>query len=519
MALSACGSDTGKDTNTNTSTSSPGASTNSKEKLTLNWMWVVNNSSAKLPAADKDFVRKAIEEKFNVTINLEYMVFGTDYTNKLNLKLSGGDAPDMFMAGGQESNKYILDKVSADLTKYVTPQNMPNYFKSWITEPEMKRYQVQDVFMRAPVPFMKSQYFSYYVRKDWLDKLGLKIPETYDEMINVMKAFTLNDPDGNGKNDTYGFSAAGNGASVPGDFPEWFSNGMAGGLYLENDQFIDRGSDLRTGKVLDDIRKTIAAKIVDPDWYLNKPGQQLEKAQTGKVGIFYSATREIAFDNAAVSVQKKTKEITGVQTADWQPFHIAAKTGVGTEVLPGTPFMFSAKASDEKIKRSIEILDWLSSPEGFLLTNYGQEGVHYKKNGNRIEIQADAYKKDIVDNGSFLDVWGAFTPNEPERLGMELIDPNETDHDRAILAKLRSYKYIPSIGTNVAPPTGTDLSAFRKQMNLFHTKVLFDEKDSSNWPKYRAELMEKYGGKAIFEGYAEQISKALGKTYTFKAAN
>ena len=45
------------------------------------------------------------------------------------------------------------------------------------------------------------------IRKDWLDKLGLKVPTTTDELMAVMKAFTFNDPDGNGKADTYGYGA------------------------------------------------------------------------------------------------------------------------------------------------------------------------------------------------------------------------------------------------------------------------------------------------------------------------
>lgn len=44
-----------------------------------------------------------------------------------------------------------------------------------------------------------------FIRKDWLDKLHLQAPKTLDDFYNVAKAFTLNDPDGNGKNDIYGF--------------------------------------------------------------------------------------------------------------------------------------------------------------------------------------------------------------------------------------------------------------------------------------------------------------------------
>ena len=45
------------------------------------------------------------------------------------------------------------------------------------------------------------------VRKDWLDKLGLAVPVTTEDYINVMRAFVNNDPDGNGRKDTYGYGA------------------------------------------------------------------------------------------------------------------------------------------------------------------------------------------------------------------------------------------------------------------------------------------------------------------------
>lgn len=42
------------------------------------------------------------------------------------------------------------------------------------------------------------------IRKDWLDNLGLDMPETIADFENVLRAFTEDDPDGNGKDDTYG---------------------------------------------------------------------------------------------------------------------------------------------------------------------------------------------------------------------------------------------------------------------------------------------------------------------------
>ena len=45
-----------------------------------------------------------------------------------------------------------------------------------------------------------------YVRQDWLTRLGLKTPTTWEDVAQIAEAFTRKDPDGNGKHDTYGLA-------------------------------------------------------------------------------------------------------------------------------------------------------------------------------------------------------------------------------------------------------------------------------------------------------------------------
>lgn len=47
---------------------------------------------------------------------------------------------------------------------------------------------------------LKSSQF-YWIRQDWLDKLGLEAPTTVDELHDVLTAFKNNDPNGNGQAD------------------------------------------------------------------------------------------------------------------------------------------------------------------------------------------------------------------------------------------------------------------------------------------------------------------------------
>lgn len=47
----------------------------------------------------------------------------------------------------------------------------------------------------------------YFIRYDWLNKLGLKTPQNVDEVYEVLKAFRDRDPNGNGKKDEVPFFA------------------------------------------------------------------------------------------------------------------------------------------------------------------------------------------------------------------------------------------------------------------------------------------------------------------------
>jgi len=500
-------SSSNRDTGTTQGSSSPASPY--KTKIDLKFFVQGPNDSV-LPQGDADFVKKTIEQKFNVSLDMKYMAFGADRTNKLNMLLASGDAPDVFTSPGLDSQKYILDKLTADLTPYITPQTMPNYYKL-VGEDVVKRFQIEKVFQRTPAVFAKDVYRSYYIRKDWLDKLGLQIPKTYDEMMEVMRKFTNNDPDGNGKKDTYGMSTIGNGNSVSMDFPQFIHNGLIGAFMIRDNHLVDVQSDPKMENVLNEIKGMLKEGIVDPDWFLNKGTMHIDKAVQGKVGIVVGGTKTFAFDSDPTSLQNKAKALN--PKADWEPFNPFASTGVWTENLPDTALMISKKAESdpEKMKRIAAILDWLCSEEGYVLTHYGREGKEYTRSGKTLTLKPDVYQKEIVEKGNFLAPYSFMTYNvdEPDRFGLEVIDPRMTDRDRNILKTIKSYKLIPSIGTNVAPPTGFNLGDFRAKMREYQVKILFDEPDASNWPKYREELMTKLGGQKMLDTYEEQI-RAVG---------
>ncbi|RTE08737.1 extracellular solute-binding protein [Paenibacillus whitsoniae] len=120
-----------------------------------------------------------------------------------------------------------------------------------------------------------------FIRKDWLQKLGLNIPKTTDELYLVAKAFAERDPDGNGKKDTYGIAMSYNSGAILDE--------MFGVTYPD---YVVKNGELVHG--WDHIEAVTAFKkrlyeegIVDRSYFTDKTGSRAKyDFLNGKTGIF-----------------------------------------------------------------------------------------------------------------------------------------------------------------------------------------------------------------------------------------
>ncbi len=166
-------------------------------------------TSTQAPAPPDDWVGyKTILEKLN--INLKYVIIptGADGETKINAAAAANALPDFFQAvSTTNARNKLIDLNKQGLIGQVDDllKLMPNRVKTHYNDPSSFALANLDGkqmgFVEAPnLPRREG----LVIRKDWLDKLGLKMPTTIDELFVVAKAFTEKDPDGNGKNDTYG---------------------------------------------------------------------------------------------------------------------------------------------------------------------------------------------------------------------------------------------------------------------------------------------------------------------------
>lgn len=148
-------------------------------------------------------------------IKMETTLLGGDasnYDTKLRLALTGSEElPDVFPVYGTQM---IADMIESGRVKDIT-EDIENYMPERLKEiydkyPETFYPLTVDgkIYGIACAPALTEGQVMI-MRQDWLDALGLEAPTNMDEFEAVIKAFTEDDPDGNGKDDTYGFTYAG----------------------------------------------------------------------------------------------------------------------------------------------------------------------------------------------------------------------------------------------------------------------------------------------------------------------
>ncbi|WP_019909166.1 extracellular solute-binding protein [Paenibacillus sp. HW567] len=165
-----------------------------------------------LPVPKDAEMLKYVEDKFNVDLDV-WNLENNKYEALLDMKLAQGAIPDLFrIRQSQDLLKYqqqgVLAEIPVDTLNTYAPnlmrairENAPAYEHSGMIDG--KYYGIPVInptnIYRTPVVY----------RQDWLDKLGLPVPQTLADFEKVIYAFTNDDPDGNGIKDTYGLSSEG----------------------------------------------------------------------------------------------------------------------------------------------------------------------------------------------------------------------------------------------------------------------------------------------------------------------
>lgn len=185
---------------------------------------------------NNDFTRY-LEEKFNIRIVNEWVAAdGNTASQKISLSLATGEMPDLLVVDYATMLELYENDMIADLTEvyeqYATPLLRSTY-DSFGTLADgsnriLNRATIDGQLMALPNCNIGYQQNMLWVRTDWLDKLGLEMPTTLEDIKTIARAFIEQDPDENGLNDTIGLTLA---SSVGGTYGSTHEANLIFGLY------------------------------------------------------------------------------------------------------------------------------------------------------------------------------------------------------------------------------------------------------------------------------------------------
>ncbi len=197
--------------------------------------------------------------------------------------------------------------------------------------------------------------------------------------MEVAKAFTFNDPDGNGQDDTYGYCAFidGSGLSNMGLGPrfDWIygAYGVAGVWNLTSAE--DFGLHARNPRYLEAtqfIHSLIEEGVIDPDWPTLKKDDFRAGWKQGKCGMMME-------NFAALSTKSNYKAFDeNFPDGQWDVLPVPSgpygDASAGTIIRTGRYYAVSQKAIDEGKGPAIaRLLEWMST-DGYMLLAFGHGG-------------------------------------------------------------------------------------------------------------------------------------------------
>jgi putative aldouronate transport system substrate-binding protein len=233
------------------------------------------------------------EKALGIKIQHEWTVMDSEYATKLNLAIASGKIPNIVKLDTQSQ---LNDLVNAGLVTDIT--DVYNQYASDATKTLMAGDGGAAMNMCTyngrlmALPYLDSTVYQIslmWIRQDWLDKLGLKVPTTMEELQKVAYAFTYDDPDGNGIDDTKGIALSDklfNGTTS--------LTGFLNGYHAYPKTWLLKDGKVAYGSVQPEMKQGLAALadmyskgLIDTDFAVKDTGKVCEEVKGRKFGILF----------------------------------------------------------------------------------------------------------------------------------------------------------------------------------------------------------------------------------------
>lgn len=375
--------------------------------------WLAYNSYAK-PKIDNP-IGKMVEERFNAKFNVWY-IDPKNWEDSLTVRLGAGEMPDiMKIQNAQNIPKYVKQGILAPIPRELFEKFAPEYTKFLDEKKVWDRVTLDGQIYAIPTTNPDGNYPTAVIwREDWLKNVGIeKVPETIKEYEEALTKFRNDDPDKNGKKDTYGMSDF----AIPNILGAFGHPGIAdfsgtqSGVSLE---FVRKGDEIVFAAIQPEMKEALALLqrwykngLIDPEFLTSEnttgywPNSQAffngRIGLTGK-GAHYHWRTEIDPTNpedkgGGSYHQFKQSQPNGSIVVGVPAVGPQGKSGVPQWDIASTPLGITTKAAKDprKVETLLKMVEANATDFEFhLAMRSGEEGKDYKvDNGRYISLIDD----------------------------------------------------------------------------------------------------------------------------------
>ena len=334
--------------------------------VTISVVKDLGQSSMEFPEGDSlenNVWTRYYADTFNIEFDWEWSTNLEQYDQKVNIAITSGDIPDLMKVKSNQLKMLIDNDQIMDITD-IYDQYASDYTKEVMSSDGGVGLGSATFDGRLmALPKVESNLFSanlLWVRTDWLDALGLDLPETVEDFWAVAEAFTNGDPDGNGVSDTYGmalfkdlFTTGSGFASAEGFFNMY---GAYPNIWFDMDGALVNGSIQPEAKdALAALQEMYAKGYIDPEFGVKDATKVGEDVSAGRAGMMFGNFWNMAWINDAK-----------VANPDFEWVPVALPGGAKTQLSFGTSRYYVISKDCQNPEAVVKMLN------GYLDKSYGE---------------------------------------------------------------------------------------------------------------------------------------------------
>jgi len=435
---------------------------------------------------------------------------GTDYLNALNARIAAGEMPNVFLPYNGNEAELARNGAIADLTDLL-PLYAP---KLWELIPEevwniVKANDPTGQGRIYWVPGIKSyEKTTGLIRKDWLDALGLEMPTTQEEYVNVLRAFKEQDPNGNGVADEIPTGGRENarwmdhlfnqyGIAMVEGFPDW-------DIYDGELTFSAVSSNMKDALAF--IAQLYKEGLMDQETFLNDKATWDGKIDSNLVGNYFHWGQGAYEHLEKLELGSGVKaEITVLPVIEAPGYE--GKGFITTKQLGNPEWVVSAQQDEEHLIASLKFLNEIADESKWYDIYMGVEGMHHEVvDGKKVKLPED--KSTQQNSVSPFYQWGSMEFQEQMLLD-SASEENKWRYDQSVQNMKELQQYVKVIAGDGLPSSIYDGYPDIKNNTLWYeyaTKIIIGTYSIDKFDEF-VEKWYKSGGNVVTERAREWYAK------------